>query len=78
MDAIFLSDSNAVTLERMFEEVKKVLPKWRLEIAPEKKNTERRFCQLSRLQNRFDRKSKHKRHKLGETNCRLLMTFKDC
>ena len=36
MDDILLSDSNADTLERMFEEVKKVLPKWGLQIAPEK------------------------------------------
>ena len=35
MDDILLSDSNTDTLERMFEEVK-VLPKWRLQIAPEK------------------------------------------
>ena len=33
MDDILLSDSNMDTLERMFEEVKKVLPKWRLQIA---------------------------------------------
>ena len=36
MDDILLSDSNIDTLERMFEEVKKVLPKWGLQIAPEK------------------------------------------
>ena len=52
MDDILFFDSNSDTLERMFEEVKKVLPKWGLQIAPEK-NTERRFCQLPRLQNRF-------------------------
>ena len=39
-----LSDSNMDTLERMFEEVKKVLPKWGLQIAPEKIH-----CQLLRL-----------------------------
>ena len=48
MDGILLSDSNADTSERMFEEVKNVLPKWGLQIAPEK-NTKRRFCQLPRL-----------------------------
>ena len=36
MDDILLSDSNADTLERWFEEVKNVLPKWGLQIAPEK------------------------------------------
>ena len=36
MDDILLSDSTIDTLERMFEEVKKVLPKWGLQIAPEK------------------------------------------
>ena len=37
MDDILLSDSNADTLEKkMFKEVKKVLPKWGLQIAPEK------------------------------------------
>ena len=36
MDDILLSDSNIDTLERMFEEVKKVLPKWKLQISPEK------------------------------------------
>ena len=35
-DDILLSDSNIDTLERMFEEVKIVLPKWGLQIAPEK------------------------------------------
>ena len=32
MDDILLSDSNADTLERMFEEVEKVLPKWGLKL----------------------------------------------
>ena len=36
MNNILLSDSNIDTLERMFEEVKIVLPKWGLQIAPEK------------------------------------------
>ena len=36
MDDILLSDSNIDTLERMFKEVKKALPKWGLQIAPEK------------------------------------------
>ena len=36
MDDILLSDSNKDTLENMFEEVKKVLPRWGLQIAPEK------------------------------------------
>ena len=36
MDDILLSDSNKDTLERMFEEVNKVLPKWGLQITPEK------------------------------------------
>ena len=36
MDDILLSDSNLDTLERMFEEVKIILPKWGLQIAPEK------------------------------------------
>ena len=31
-----LSDSNIDTLERMFKEVNKVLPKWELQIAPVK------------------------------------------
>ena len=35
-DDILLSNSNVDTLERMFEEVKKVLPKWGLQIAPGK------------------------------------------
>ena len=36
MDDILLSDSNIDTLERMFGEIKNVLPKWGLQIAPEK------------------------------------------
>ena len=36
MDDILLSDSKIDTLERIFEEVKKVLLKWILQIAPEK------------------------------------------
>ena len=36
MNDIVLSDSNADTLERMFEVVKKALPKWGLQIAPKK------------------------------------------
>ena len=37
MDDILLSDSNIDTLERMFKEIKIVLPKWGLQVAPEKK-----------------------------------------
>ncbi|KAL6087981.1 hypothetical protein STEG23_022841, partial [Scotinomys teguina] len=36
MDDILLADANADTLERLFEEVKKILPCWGLQIAPEK------------------------------------------
>ncbi|ERE65275.1 putative Pol polyprotein [Cricetulus griseus] len=36
MDDVLLSDSNKDTLERMFEMVKEVLPRWGLQIAPEK------------------------------------------
>ena len=36
MDDILISDQNKDTLERLFEEVKLVLPKWGLQIAPEK------------------------------------------
>ena len=36
MDDILLSDQNKDTLERLFEEVKIVLPKCGLQIAPEK------------------------------------------
>ncbi|KAL6091369.1 hypothetical protein STEG23_030322 [Scotinomys teguina] len=36
MDDILLAYSNADTLERLFEEVKKILPYWGLQIAPEK------------------------------------------
>ena len=36
MDDILLSYSNIDTLERQFEEVKIVLPKWGLQISPEK------------------------------------------
>ena len=36
MDDILLSNSNIDTLERMFEEVKIVSPKWGLQIAHEK------------------------------------------
>ena len=36
MDDILLSDSNIDTLEIIFGEIKKVLPKWGLQIAPEK------------------------------------------
>ena len=41
MDDILLSDSNVDTLERMFEEIKKIVPCWGLQIPPEK-NTKRR------------------------------------
>lgn len=37
MDDILLVDSNSDTLENMFEDVKKSLPCWGLQIAPEKK-----------------------------------------
>ena len=40
MDDILLSNTNTDTLERMFEEVQKVLPKWGLQIAPEKMQRE--------------------------------------
>ena len=36
MDDILLSDCNKETLECMFEMVKEVLPRWGLQIAPEK------------------------------------------
>ena len=36
MDDILISDQNKDTLERLFEEVKIVLPKWGLQIAPKK------------------------------------------
>ena len=36
MDDILLSDSSIDTLERMFEEINIVLPKWGLQIALEK------------------------------------------
>ena len=36
MDDILLSDSNANTLERIFEEVKTILTCWELQIVPEK------------------------------------------
>ena len=36
MEDVLLSDANIDTLERLFEEVKIVLPKWALQIAPEK------------------------------------------
>ena len=36
MDDFSLSDSNKDTLESMFKEVKKVLPRWGLQIVPEK------------------------------------------
>ena len=36
MDDNLISDQNKDTLERLFEEVKRVLPKWGLQIAPEK------------------------------------------
>ena len=48
MDDILISDPNIDSLERIFEEIKRVLPKRGLEIASEK-NTEMRFCQLPRL-----------------------------
>ena len=36
MDDILLADSKIETLEKMFEKVKEVLPRWGLQIAPEK------------------------------------------
>ena len=36
MDDILLSDSNLKTLERMFEKENKILPRWGLQIPPEK------------------------------------------
>ena len=36
MDDTLLSDSNLVTLEKMIEEIKIILLKWGLQIAPEK------------------------------------------
>ena len=41
MDSILLSNSNIDTLERVFEEIKKIVPCWGLQIPPEK-NTKRR------------------------------------
>ena len=40
MDEILLFGSNGNTLEWMIEEVKKILPCWGLQIAPEKKYKE--------------------------------------
>ena len=42
VDDILLADSNVDTLEKMFEEVKKILPCWGLQIVPEK-HIKRRF-----------------------------------
>ena len=36
MDNILLADSNMDTLKEMFKEIKKILPYWELQIAPEK------------------------------------------
>ena len=58
MNDILLSNSNADTLERLFEEVKKALLNGDYKLLP--KNTKRRFYQL------------------GETDSKLLMTFKNC
>ena len=37
MTYILLADSDSDTLEKVFEEAKKILPCWGLQIAPEKK-----------------------------------------
>ena len=44
MDGILLSDSNIDTLERMFEEVKKVLPKWEWQIRRSQSSGLHRRC----------------------------------
>lgn len=41
-DDILLANSDRETSEEIFNEAKKILPYWRLQIAPEK-NTKRRF-----------------------------------
>lgn len=44
MDDILLAQSDVVTLGKMFDEIKKTLPCWILQIVPE---NARRFCYLS-------------------------------
>ena len=74
MDDILISDQNKDTLERLFEEVKIVLPKWGLQIAPEKIQ---RGDSVNYLGYKIGLQRRHKRHKSGETGYELLMTFKD-
>ena len=70
MDAILLSDSNIDTIETMFEEIKKILPKWALQIAPEKIQ---RADSINNQGYKIDlqRILEHICYKLGETNCGL-------
>ncbi|KAL6083314.1 hypothetical protein STEG23_007305 [Scotinomys teguina] len=75
MDDILLADSNADTLERLFEEVKKILPCWGLQIAPEKIQ---KGDSINYLGYKIGlQKIRPKRCKLGEIDYELLMTFKD-
>ena len=76
MDDILFSDSNADTLERMFEEVKKGYLNRDYKLFLKNKQMGDSVNYLGYkigLQ-----KIRTQRHKLGKTNCRLLMTFKDC
>ena len=61
----------------MFEKVKKALPKWGLQIAPEKKYKEEILSSIQVIKYGY-RKLGHRKQKLREIDCRLLMTSKDC
>ena len=76
MDDILLSDSNIDTLERMFEEVKIILPKWGLQIAPEKIQRGDSVNYLG-YRTGLQKIRTQKTQIRGETNYRLLMAFKD-
>ena len=76
MDDILLSDSNIDTLERMFEEVKIILPKWGLQIAPEKIQ---RGDSVNYLGYRIGlQKIRTPKEQIRRDRLRLLMIFRDC
>ena len=76
MDDILLSDSNIDTLERMSEEVKIILPKWGLQITPEKIQRGDSVNYLG-YRTGLQKIRTQKTQIRGETNYRLLMAIKD-
>ena len=75
MNDILMIDSDSDNLEKMFDEVKRILPCQRLQIAPEKRQ---RGDSINYLGYKISQqKFNHTRYRSEEISCKLLMIFKN-